>query len=214
MSTSFQAKSEDAAAEPRLRLMRDRLDELDALLDKMLALPLPTPEGPPPLRLHEPDPTGEPGATTEAESTPAAVEASSPASPADDDGETTASLSLADHLPFAPGDQNRDGPEQGPAVAAEPPPIRLATDFDADLAATEARLAASASASPSLHPMTTATVSRTMMVLEQPLRSPLSPSSPSEDPPPAWWLNLLGWSGLLLLLAAAALTLGRWLAQP
>lgn len=215
MSRSFQAKSEDVTAAPRLRLMRDRLDELDALLDKMLALPLPTPEEPPPLRLHEPEATGEPESTIQAESPQPAARELPEVPPAEDDSSENFPL-LAPAKDASPPTthQTDDGQEKAPTSAPEPATLRLTADFDADLAATEARLKAAAPPSLSLQPVTTPSLSRTMMVLEQPLRSPSSQSPPVDDPPPTWWLNLLGWAGLLLLLAAAGLLLGRWLAQP
>lgn len=167
MSTPPQAKPESEGA-PRLRLMREQLDDLDALLDKMLDLPLPA--------VAPSEPSGPRLAVAEEE---------------DDPG-----LGAPPLLPLLPA------PPSAEVLAVE-------------LAATEARLTPAAE-SPA-PPMPPPPPARTMTFLEQPMRPEFSPArvghEADELPRPGWLLNGLGWLGILLLLGAAALTLGRWLAR-
>jgi len=167
MSMHSPANPEPEGA-PRLRLMREQLDDLDALLDKMLQLPLPvvTPRETTGLRLAE----------------------------AHEEGEDA-------------------GPETPPLLTFLPTPPPEET-LAAELAAVEARLTPTAEVEAA--PMPPPPLSRTMTFLEQPMR-PAAPAPAScddeENSRPGWLLTGLGWLGILLLLGAAALTLGRWLAH-
>ncbi|HMP58945.1 MAG TPA: hypothetical protein PKD86_06290 [Gemmatales bacterium] len=188
MGTAPEAKS-GRGTPPNLRGMRQQLDALDDLLEKMLHLPLPVVAerrdvvAAPGLRLAAPgDDVAEAGVDTpEAENTGAGEPADVLRLPTTPEVAMQNKLAAAESLLARAVDLGRGGESAGPPMPE-----------------------------PRLYPtMTMPGPTPAVLQVSQPTGTPVDETGPGD-----WRRLVLGWVGILLLLGAAGLALGRWLAQP
>lgn len=185
--------------------MRRQLDELDELLDRLLKLPLPSrPEGEAPrLKLAPVDPDEKEGATSRGAEPKAA--------------EPPPALSIVSELPPLPEEAQPAEPaakQQAEAtVAGPPPPAAMLPDQGPDLPASPVP------SEPAIASIPDSPAAKAGLALE-PASSRLQVGLSALDDQlerALPWLGhaglkqTLGWLGLLMLAASAALAVGGWL---